>query len=66
MIAKDFVPTPGIRSFAIMKYLVGCRDRRSHPHPQAHSSRISGGPPWADRCPPLPGLAVRSSPAPPP
>jgi len=40
MIAKDFVPIPGIRSFAIMEYLVRHCASKSHPPPRAHYPRI--------------------------
>jgi len=42
MIAKDLVPIPGIRSFAIMKYLLKSHVRKSHPPPQAHFPRVPG------------------------
>src|ERR1051326_7051539 len=63
MIAKDFVPIPGIRSFAIMKYLVRHCSWKSHPSPRPHSPRIpdaftagnhagfSGAPLEPGRCP---------------
>ena len=40
MIAKDFVPYTGIKSFAIMKYLVRDYARKSHPPPRTHYPRI--------------------------
>src|SRR5690242_16998412 len=40
MIAKDFVPIPGIRSFTIMEYLVRHCASKSHPPPRAHYPRI--------------------------
>jgi hypothetical protein len=40
MIAKDFVPLYGTKSFMIMKYLVRDYARKSHPPPQTHSPRI--------------------------
>jgi len=42
MIAKDFVPEKGIRSFVIMKRLVRRRFRESHPPRLTHSPRIPG------------------------
>jgi len=42
MIAKDLIPIPGIRSFAIMKYLLKSHDWKSHPPPQAHFPRVPG------------------------
>jgi len=42
MIAKDFVPEMGKKSFVIMKYLLKSHARKSHPPLQAHFPRIPG------------------------
>jgi len=40
MIAKAFLPIPGIRFFVIMNCLLKSHARKSHPPPQAHFPRI--------------------------
>ena len=42
MIAKEFAPEKGIKTFAIMKCLLRRHPRKSHPSLRAHSSRAMG------------------------